>query len=293
MIRPRPGPQQPPSPQPQPRRVPESSPRIFTHPLRRIPQSRQYLRRRATLGLSKLLRGGSRLDMIGGSRLDMVGGSRLDMGRHLDTKRLLVIRCGQRSSSGEQGMGQRGFELQGGASHHASLRPSLREGGGLPPPPAFVCFLIRSHPPRPPAPTLCLSCPRAGSQNGYRTLGMSGFCLYRPESLTLLATLTASKWYTVTNQPARTPPSHMVIETHGTNGTKREQLKNAVALLWYHSWLELASWSRSRLEPVSAGTLPPISGGEHPPNSTALGKALCGACRRRHGRDAKGQKQHL
>ena len=33
-------------------------------------------------------------------------------------------------------------------------------------------------------------------------------------------------------------------------------------------------------------------GGEHPPNST-MGETLCEACRRRHGRDAKGQKQHL
>ena len=36
-----------------------------------------------------------------------------------------------------------------------------------------------------------------------------------------------------------------------------------------------------------------ISGGEHPPNSAVLEKALCGACLRRCGRDAEGQKQHL
>ena len=34
-------------------------------------------------------------------------------------------------------------------------------------------------------------------------------------------------------------------------------------------------------------------GGEHPPDSTDLGRTLCGADRRRRGRDAKGQKQRL
>ena len=32
-----------------------------------------------------------------------------------------------------------------------------------------------------------------------------------------------------------------------------------------------------------------VCGGEYPPNSTALGKTWCEACRRRHGRDAKGE----
>ena len=36
-----------------------------------------------------------------------------------------------------------------------------------------------------------------------------------------------------------------------------------------------------------------VSGGEHPPNFTVLVQALCEACWRCHGRNAKGQKQHL
>ena len=35
-----------------------------------------------------------------------------------------------------------------------------------------------------------------------------------------------------------------------------------------------------------------IGGGEHHPNFTVLGKTLCEASWRWHGRDAKGQKQH-
>ena len=46
-------------------------------------------------------------------------------------------------------------------------------------------------------------------------------------------------------------------------------------------------------EPLALFYISRISGGEHPPNFTVLGKALCGACPRRHGRDAQGQKQQL
>ena len=44
---------------------------------------------------------------------------------------------------------------------------------------------------------------------------------------------------------------------------------------------------------MALGYISNNSGGEHPLNSVFLGKTLCGACQRQHGREAQGQKQHL
>ena len=43
--------------------------------------------------------------------------------------------------------------------------------------------------------------------------------------------------------------------------------------------------------PMETAIFPSAPGGK-PPNFTVLEKSLCEACLSRHGRDAKGQKQH-
>ena len=51
-------------------------------------------------------------------------------------------------------------------------------------------------------------------------------------------------------------------------------------------------WANPQKATKANGKMP-ASGGEHPPNFTFMETSKCEACRRRHGRDAKGQKQHL